>query len=389
MPTNTLTDAQCRAARPGEKPVKMFDGGGLHLYVSPKGARVWRLAYRLGGRAQTMSFGPYPEVSLAEARRRRDEARQVLRDGGDPMAPRRARQSLTLREAAEAYWGSRRDITDDYRRNVLSCLEQHVLPALGGRAIATVTRSDLLAELNKMADAGLLDYVRKARLWVSKVFAWAIEQEHCDANPAAAIDPETAFPRKTEEHFAAVDLHEVGDLLKRLALEDQSLQSVLACRFLAYTWARTTEARMMTWDEWPGEGDTWVINAGRMKRRRDHLVPLPRQAVEILKAMKARGRGSRFVFPGDRSLDRPMSENAVLYLLHRVGYKGRMTGHGWRSVGSTWANQAGYNPDAVEMQLAHVSMGKTRAAYNRARYLDERRRMLQDWADWLDAQDLV
>jgi integrase len=388
MPTDTLTDARCRGAKPLDKPYKLFDGGGLALWCSPTGAKVWRLHYRrrVGSELKpaTMSFGAYPEVPLAEARKKRDAARQVLRDGGDPMAPRRERETLTLRQACDAYWAGRQDITDAYRTNALRCMDTHIHPELGERGLGSLTRADLLPALNKMDGAGLHDYVRKARLWLAQVFAWGIEQEHCQHNPAAEIDPEKAFGRVRVKSFAAVDLHEVPALMLRLALEDQQLQSMLACRFLAYTWLRTVEMRTMLWTDLQKDG-VLLIPELRMKRPRDHLVPLPRQALAIIEQMRARSRGSRFVWPGDRSLDRPMSENAVLYLLHRAGYKGRMTGHGWRSVGSTWANERGFNPDAVEMQLAHID-GSVRAIYNRSRYLDERRAMLQAWADWLDGQ---
>lgn len=387
MPTDTLTDAKCRGAKPRDKAYKLFDGGGLALWCSPTGTKVWRLHYRLRAgdalKAQTMSFGPYPEVPLAEARKKRDEARQILRDGGDPMAPRRERHTLTLRQACDAYWAGRQDVTDAYRTNALRCMDTHIHPALGDHALATLTRADLLPALNKMDAAGLHDYVRKARLWLAAVFAWGIEQEHCPHNPAAEIDPKKAFGRTRVQSFAAVELHQVGDLMRRLALEDPHLQSMLACRFLAYTWLRTVEMRTLLWTD-VVDGQL-LIPAGRMKRPRDHLVPMPRQALEILEQMRARQRGSRFIWPGDRSLERPMSENAVLYLLHRAGFKGQMTGHGWRSVGSTWANERGFKPDAVELQLAHVD-SSVRAIYNRSKYLDERRSMLQAWADWLDEQ---
>lgn len=385
MPTDTLTDSKCKAAKAKDKAYKLFDGGGLHLNVSPTGAKTWRLAYRLGGKPQTMSFGPYPDVGLAEARKKRGDAKAVLRDGGDPMAPRKARKTPTLRDACEDFWAGRQDISESYRTNALNCLRTHVFPDLGDRPIGTVTKADLMEPLNRMNAKGHFDYVRKCRVWLMPVFERAIENEECTANPAAMIKPDAAFGKRERESFAAVDLHEVGPLLERLALEDQNMQSVLACRFLAYTWVRTTEMRMMLWSEIV-QPDTWLIPAGRMKRSRDHLVPLPTQAREILRKMQARERGSRFVFPGGQSLERPMSENAVLYLLGRIGYQGKMTGHGWRSVGSTWANENGWNPDAVEMQLSHAEGNKTRGVYNRAKYLEERREMLQSWADWLDAQ---
>ncbi|MDR3351920.1 MAG: site-specific integrase [Zoogloeaceae bacterium] len=216
---------------------------------------------------------------------------------------------------------------------------------------------------------------------------WAMENGYASANPAAAIRPEKAFGRAQVQNFAALPLSEIPAFLERLSLE-KDLNSVLACRMLALTWVRTGELRMMEWPEIDGE--MWIIPAGKMKRRREHVVPLSRQALSILDEMRNRSEtGARFVFPAPHRADRPMSENAILYLIARMGYRGRMTGHGWRSVASTWANDRGYSPDAIERQLAHVPGNRIRAAYNRAEYLPARREMLQTWADWLDAQAML
>lgn len=384
MPTNTLTDTRCRSAKATDKPIKLFDGGGMYLWVSPKGAKIWRLAYRVAGKPQTMSIGPYPEISLSAARAKRDEQKALLRDGDDPMAARRAGRSmgLTLENAVEAYWNGRGDISPLYKSNALRAIEMHIFPALKGRPINSISRDDLLTVLQRMDAEGLHVYVRKVRMWIGQVFDWAVENNYATINPAKLINPEKAFGRRQVEHFAALELHEVPDLLQRLSLENR-IQSVLACRLLAYTWVRTAELRMMEWEEI--EGDLWRIPAAKMKRRRDHVVPLSSQALIILKEMKDRSRGSSYVFPSENRTDRPMSENAILYLLHRIGYKGRMTGHGWRSVASTWANENGHGSDAIERQLAHAPDDRIRAVYNRAEYLPERRKMLQAWADWLDS----
>lgn len=384
MPTNVLTDARCRSAKPAERDYKLFDGGGLYLFVSAKGAKTWRIAFRVGGKQKTLSFGAYPQVSLAQAREQRDALKADLRTGSDPAAARRAkRTSPRFDEAVTTYWGGRSDISPSYRANALAALESHLYPQLGHLPIGLITRDDMLAALNVMDQRGLHEYVRKVRMWASQVFDWAIEQRYAAANPAKSIDPRRAFAKRAVEHFAAVELRDVPELLQRVALEPR-VQSVLALRLLALTWTRTVELRMALWEEIDlGRGE-WIIPAGKMKRKRDHVVPLSRQALELLAELKPRARGSAYVFPGDRSTARPMSENSVLYLLHRIGYKGRMTGHGFRSVASTWANTHGYNPDAIERQLAHVPENRVRAAYNRAAYLVERRQMLQAWADWLD-----
>ncbi|MES2720839.1 MAG: integrase arm-type DNA-binding domain-containing protein [Pseudomonadota bacterium] len=389
MPTNTLSDARCKGAKPSDKPYKLFDGGGLHLYVSTTGSRTWRLAYRLAGKPQTMSLGSYPEISLAAARVKREEAKRALIEGHDPMAPRRAnRQGVTLSEAADTYWKGRKDVSATYRTNAMRGIELHLVRLLP-KNIGSITRDDLLAELLVMDAAGLHVYVRKVRMWVGQVFEWAVENGMANTNPAALIRPEKAFGRAKVTSFAALALREVPEFLERLALEGD-LQSVLACRLLALTWVRTNELRMMEWSEIDEAGKVWLIPAGKMKRDRDHLVPLSDQSLAVLKQLRARSRPeARYVLSAPHRMDRPMSENAVLTLIARMGYRGRMTGHGWRSIASTWANENGYSPDAIERQLAHVPDNKIRAIYNRAEYLPDRKKMLQYWADWLDSCGLT
>lgn len=383
MPTNRLTDHACRSAKPGDKAKKLFDGGGLHLFVSPKGAKVWRLAYRLDGKPQTATLGEYPLLTLADARTKRDGLKKALLDGIAPKRKVTAGQP-TLAEATETYWDGRKDVSDGYRENAKRGIELHLYRNLGKRPIGSISRDDLLAELAALDAEGKHVYVRKVRVWVGQVFDWAVEHRHCESNPAASINPKKAFGKAVVESHAALELPEVHALWSRLDLE-RDLSSVLATRLLAYTWTRTQELRFMEWSEI--EGDLWRIPKGKMKRRKDHLVPLPTQALAVLRDMKARSRGSEYVFPAEHRLDRPMSENTVLALLYRMGYKGRMTGHGFRSIASTWANERGFNKDAIERQLAHSPDDKVRSAYNRAEYLPERRAILQAWADWLNKVD--
>ena len=379
MAINTLTDADCRKAAPNAgKLRKLFDGHGLLLAVLPSGNKVWRLAYRNSeGKQQTAVIGPYPLISLKEARDRRDAIRLKLLDGVDLKA--KAKPSITFDAAIAAYWAGRTDISDGYKANALRGLAMHLSPTLGARPVREITRDSLMGALKPMDAAGLTVYVRRVRMWASQVLDWAVQHDHCVDNPASSINSKVAFSRKPREGFAALPIAEVHSFLDRLALEDE-IQSVLACKLLALTWTRTDELRRMTWVEI--EGDTWRIPGKRMKKGREHLVPLPTQAQALLAEMKRRSRGSTFVFPNDRTGDRPMSENSILYLIHRIGYKGRMTGHGWRKVGSTWANEHEYNTDHIEMQLAHKE-GGVRGVYNSAEYLKQRRVMLQDFADWL------
>jgi integrase len=338
------------------------------------------VAYRIDGKPQTATLGPYPIVSLADARRRRDELLALLAEGQNPKATKARKPSgMTLRQACEQYWAGRGDVTSGYRDNALRGLELHLWPALGAVPVGEITREMLLEPLRRMDAAGKHVYVRRVRVWVGQVFDWAVEHGHAASNPAAAIRPERAFGRAQVESFAALELSEVPRFMQRLALEG-NLQSALACKLLALTWVRTQELRMMRWADI--DDDLWRVPKGVMKKRRDHLVPLSQQALELLDVLRLR-RNGEYVFPAEHRPDRPISENAILALIARMGYKGRHTGHGWRSVASTWANESGYNRDAIERQLAHAPDDDVRAVYNRAEYLIVRKEMLQAWADWL------
>lgn len=381
MASNKLTDHQCRTAKPGEKPRKLADGHGMYLYISTTGAKIWRIGYRLSGKEQTHVLGPYPLLSLADARNKRDEFRRKLLDGEDVKA--KPRQAITFSEAAAAYWAGRKDVSEGYKANATRGLAMHLEYSLGSVSIDAITRERVLELLLKLDSAGKHVYAKRLRVWAGQAFDWAVENGHCQSNPAAQIRPDKAFGKAPVKHHPALKLAEVPAFMQALALE-RELQSVMACKFLSYTWVRTKEMRFMEWGEL--EGDVWRIPASRMKKRREHLVPLPAQAVAVLDAMRQRSHGSKYVFASPLRLDRTISENTVLHLIARMGYKDRMSGHGWRSVGSTWANENGYNADWVEMQLAHDDDNEVRGAYNNALYLAQRRTMLQAYADWLDNQ---
>jgi integrase len=361
----------------------MFDGGGLHLVVTPSGGKLWRVAYRFEGKARTFSIGPYPEVSLAEARGRLAEMKKVLHSGVDPMAEKRRAKALhsgmVLREAVSAYWEGRQDLSPSYREGAMRGITLHLAPLME-MPIANIGRGDVLACLQRLNARGTFVFVRKVHMWARQVFDWAVEHGHAEANPAASIRSERAFGKRRVKHIPSLALKELPEFLRRLSFEEE-YDSVLACKLLALTWVRTGELRLMEWSEI--DGNLWIIPEGKMKRTLDHVVPLSRQALDILAKMRLRGTG-RYVFSSYTQGDRPISHSTILTLIGSIGYKGRMTGHGWRSVASTWANERGYNADAIERQLAHVQTNKVRDAYNRALYLPLRREMLQAWADWLD-----
>jgi integrase len=379
MPSNVLTDTKCRTAKPTAKAQKLFDGFGLFLYLAPTGSKLWRMAYRLNGKQQTATFGPYPLVSLADARLKRDEIRKKIALG-EPLKVT-ARKSISVKDAISTYWTGRNDVTEGYRADAINGLDMHITPILGKRQMRDIDKQALMGALLVLDSAGKHVYVRRCRMWFGQVFDWAIEQGYCEVNPAEQIKPEKAFGSKPVKHHARVALKDVPALLHRLSLEKQLL-SVLGCKMLALTWVRTKELRQMTWGQI--EGDVWRIPSTAMKMRREHLVPLSKQALETIGLLKARSRGGAYVFPSDRRIDRAMSENSILYMLGRIGYQGLMTGHGFRGIASTWANERGYPKDHIEKQLAHDSGDKVRDAYNAAEYWPGRVKMLADFADWLD-----
>lgn len=392
MQINKLTDAQCRGFKPQEKAYKKSDGHGMYLFVAPTGSKVWRLGYRDAfGKEQVHVLGPYPLLSLSEARSKRDEVRLKLLNGDNIKT--KLKKSITFSEAVKAYWtgqedakgnitGGRMDVSQGYRDNATRGLAMHLESSIGTTPIAMITKEMVLEPLMKLDAAEKFVYAKRLRMWSGQVFDWAVEHGHCPVNPASQIKPEKAFRSKPVEHFPSLPLAEVPDFLARMSFE-QDIQSVLAFRLLMLTWVRTKELRFMKWNQI--EKATWRVPRGNMKKGREHLVPLSKQALEILDQLKMRSRGGDYVFPNERRVDRPMSENSILYLIHRIGYKGRMCGHGCRSVASTWANEHEYNSDHVEMQLSHDDEDEVRVTYNNALYLKQRTAMLQDYANWVDS----
>ena len=393
MATNRLTDTKCKQAAAkvvgGERrPAKIYDGEGLFLYCTAAGAKVWRLDYRDEGRPQTETFGPYPLLSLADARQKRIDFKKALLNGppAEPAVVKASKEEITFRQAWTDYLAYRStDLSVGVRENFRRGLEMHVEPFLGDRLLREITDADMRSVLLRLDAAGKLSYVRKVRKWCGQVFAWAKPRGHCDVIPTREIDPKLEFRKKKEVHYPSLPLPEVHEFMGRLALERPELQSVLACQLLALTWVRTTNLRSMEWAEI--DGDIWRIPEQKMlKNDRAHLVPLCPAALKILGMLRAQSRGSKYVFPGDRSTHRRMSENAVLALIYRMGYKDRMSGHGWRTIASTWANEAGFGGDAIELQLNHVESG-VRGVYNQAKYLPERTAAISAFADWLYQTD--
>ncbi|TCO40440.1 tyrosine-type recombinase/integrase [Dokdonella fugitiva] len=382
-----LTALAIKSAAPG----KLFDGGGLFLLVRQSGSRLWRMKYRFAGKELLLSFGAYPEVSLAEARQRRDEARALLREGVDPSQARRARKVAARVGAAESF----RAIADEWlarQKDALAPVTRAkaqwllgLLAPIHAMPIAAIAAPDVLAALRRIESAGTIETAHRARQKASQVFRYAVATGRAMRDPTADLRGALA-PVVATSHAAITDPSKVAELLRALDGYIGQPTTAAALKLSALLFVRPGELRAMEWAEVDLDAHEWRIPASRMKMREGHVVPLATQAVAILRAIQPLTGSRRYVFPSLRTPDRPMSENTITAALRRLGYDGdTMTAHGFRAMASTRLNEMGWSPDVIERQLAHAERNKVRAVYNRAMYLKERIRMMQAWADYLDA----
>ena len=388
-----LTDVKIRNAKPADKPQRLWDGGGLYLEVSPAGGRLWRLKYRFQGKEKVLALGKWDAVSLREARERRDDRKKALARGIDTAAQRRAAKREAAGRAANSFEAVAREWYEKQAKvwvthhaaDVLRRLEANLFPELGDSPIAEITAPSLLATVGKIEKRGAHDLAHRVLQVASQVFRYGVATGRCDRDPAP--DLRGALTPHKAKNQAAVRLDDVPALLRAIGDYDKigDRQTGLALRLLALTFVRTGELIGAQWDEVDLDGAAWIVPAERMKMRTEHVVPLSRQALDVLGELKSLAGASRYVLPG-RNPDKPISNNTMLFALYRLGYKRQMTGHGFRSIASTLLNESGkFRPDVIERQLAHCERNAVRGAYNRAVHLPERRAMMQAYADMLDA----
>lgn len=381
-----LTDTRLKALRPRGKLYRVADDKGLCVEVPLTGARLWRFRYRFNGAARMLSLGAWPEVSLAQARKRRDEARTLIADGIDPSARRQAdkRESSQTFEAIAREWLARREVSEATTSKDRWLLEGFAFPALGAKPITAITAADVLALLQGLEDRGLLETASRLRSKVSAIFRHAVATLRAQGDPTVALRG-AIKSAKVQHHAAITDPRKLGELLR--ALHGYGGGFVVACalKLTPLVFTRPGELRHAEWSEIDLDAAEWRIPAAKMKMHAEHIVPLSRQSVAILRDLHAlTGRG-RYAFPSPRSLERPMSENAITAALRSLGYDGNtMTAHGFRSTASTLLHELGYPSDVIERQLAHKERNAVKEAYNRAQHLPERRTMMQAWADYLD-----
>lgn len=389
-----LTDTQIRAAKAVDREVKLYDGLGLYLVVNPRGSKLWKMRYSYGGRERKLSFGRYPEISLRDARDKRDEARKVIAAGNDPsLLKRKAKLAAqfnfanTFEAVAEEYIesmmvrGSAAPATIAKARWFLSLLK----PAIGSMPISDVDTQMLLAPLKKMEARGTLETAKKCRSFASRVFKYGIGTGRCQINSARELEGTLTSPKA--KHYAAIlEPGKFGQLLRAIDDFDGSPITKLALRLSPYLYVRPGELRHAEWGEFDFEEAIWRIPAGKMKARRRHDEPLPKQVIAILMEAQELTGPTGYVFPAMHTRLRPMSENTVNAALRRMGYsRDEMTAHGFRATASSLLNESGkWHPDAIERSLAHGESNKVRGAYHRGTYWDERVLMAQWWSDYID-----
>lgn len=390
------TDAAVKNAKPETKAYKMGAGLGMYLLVNPNGSKLWRLKYRIDGKEKTLSFGAYPEISLADARMMREQARETIAQGIDPQEIAKEEKKaakiakLTFADVAERWYHDNTEKAakpweKSTARKVRLYLNKDLLPALGHRPIIEITRSDLIA-LNEAIEArGAFDIARKTREWLAAIFDDAYDKEEIPNNPALRLRPSAAAKGIKTKNHPTVAFSELPALLEAVDATGTATANKLAIRVMLLTAVRPSELRLATWNEFNFKQGVWVIPAERMKMRKEHTVPLPSQAVDALKELQALAGGSKYVLPNSKGV--PISDATVNKAFKLAGYAGKQTGHGFRHLLSTELNERGYNSDWIEAQLAHKVGGedKIRGVYNHAVYLEQRTQMMQEWANSIDA----
>lgn len=389
----TLTDTKIRNAKHRKKTFRLFDGGGLYLEVSPTGGKWWRLKYRFDGKEKRLSLGVYPDVSLRSAREKQAEARKLLAEKIDPSAHRKATQAARADllentfEVIAREWIAKQTSKWDkvYSSRVLRRLEQDVFPLIGKSPITTLKAPQILSTLRRIEERGAMEVTYRILQYCGQIFRYAIATGRAEYNPCN--DLRGALPPVKKSHHAAIiEPKAVSGLLRAIDGYEGYFVTKCALRLAPLVFVRPGELRQAEWKEINLDSAEWNIPAERMKMKEAHLVPLSRQAVEVLRELFAvTGRG-RYLFPGVRTTSRPMSNNSVIAALRRMGYtKDEMTGHGFRAMARTILDEVlGVRPDFIEHQLAHAVRDPNGRAYNRTTHLPERRKMMQQWADYLD-----
>ena len=389
-----LNDRQIKNAKPAEKPFKLNDGKGLYLYINTGGGKLWRFDFSYNGKRKTLSIGKYPTISLVEARQAAENARRLLVSGQDPseakQQAKRERQTAALNtfESIARRWHSDNLIRwkENHAARVLRYFETDVFPVIGAMLIQEIRVSDIKAVLDGVMVRGVNNTAEKIREWTGAIFDYAVMLEIVETNPAYSL--RKYIPAKQTDHRPALPREELTEFFRRLILAEIEPQNRIALILNMLTFLRSTELRGGQWNEIDFDAAIWTVPAQRMKHEKTapkppHAVPLADWTLELLAELKELTGNTPFLFPSRTKTDGFISDATIGRIIERMGYKGRVTPHGFRSLASSVLNEQGFNPDAIERQLAHIENNKIRAAYNRADYLTERKEFMQWYSDFL------
>lgn len=383
-----LTDAQVRKIKPLEKKTKYADEKSMYLEVTPSGSMHWRMKFRLNGKENIFSIGTYPETTLAQARRIRDEARLQIKKGINPNEVKKqkklqAEESTLFKILAMQWMQDRKDaITEGTYLRDLSVFEKDLFPALGDMPIDQIKGKDILACAKKIEERGALEMAKRSIPLTGRIFRYAIRKGIIENDPTPHLQ-EALKPRKVK-HMARLDISEFPPFLERMDRYHGSILVKTALQLMTLTFVRTAELINMEWNEIDFDNHLWRIPAYKMKMALPHIVPLSRQAVELIEGLRPITGNKQFVFY-NHSKAKPLSNNALLSAIRTMGYMGKMTGHGFRGLASTTLHEQGYMHDAIEIQLAHTVGNSVSQAYNHAQHLDYRVKMMQEWSDFIDS----
>lgn len=384
----TLTDTKIKNLKPSKKLYRKYDQGGLCIVVRPSGNKSWLYRYRLNGKEKTVAFGKYPAVSLRDAREKHQEAQKLLEDGKDPAAAKRQEKLQTensFGSVAAEWWKNQKDKwTPSHAQTIWTRLEKNALPWLKDRPINELTSREILQTLRRVEARNAFETAKRVGNYISNIFIYAVAAGYADNNPASDINK--ALKVTPGRNLPAItDPVKIGELLRTIETFQGSFPVLCALKFAPLVFVRPGELRHAEWSEVDFNTKQWTIPSEKMKMNRDHIVPLSRQAVEILEELHPLTGHGKYIFPSIRTSTRPMSENTMNAALKRLGYsKDEIVPHGFRTMASTSLHELGWNSDVVEMQLAHTDRNRVRGIYNRAEYIEDRKRMMQAWADYLD-----
>ena len=387
-----LTDSKLKNAKPDARPYKLVDGQGLHALVQTSGSVLWQQRYRFEGKERTASHGSYPLVSLLEAREKRDELKKLLLEGLDPAKVKRQRSANggfslgeTFKEIADTWhkqWSEVR--SPRHAAYVRRRLEGDVFPVIGDLPIASLRPLDVVKVIKAIEARGAVDIAKRAYQTIGAICRYAVAHGLMDRDPTRDVKPSDILISRRSTNYARVDVKELPELLRAVEAYQGTSTTRMALKLMALTFVRTGELIAARWTEFDLSEAVWRIPAERMKMRTEHIVPLSRQAIETLQTLKVISGNAELLFPGDRNRKKPISNNTLLKALERMGFKGRMTGHGFRGLASTVLHENGFDHAHIEVQLAHQERNRISASYNHALYLKQRTVLMQWWADYLD-----